>query len=160
VAEILVQEVDRALANGNRQLAGQLLDSLRSVQGDHPELARLQDRLNEGGGGKALTTRDRNNIQRAQQRAENALSRDPQTLGTIKDAVNQYDRIQVISNVAVGMSILRGQIEEAFTAAARYETSKGNVKAVREIITIARSRSWLTPDLLQIEKTLDATQSP
>jgi tetratricopeptide (TPR) repeat protein len=160
VAEILVQEVDRALANGNMELAGQLLNSLRSVQGDHPDMARLQDRLNDGGGGKALSARDRNNIQRAQQRAENALSRDPQTLGTIKDAVKEYGRIQLISNVAVGMSILRGQIEEAFAAAARYEMSKGNVKAVREIIAIARSRRWLTPDLLQIEKTMDATQSP
>jgi hypothetical protein len=162
VADILVDEVDRALATGNQQLAGQLLDSLRSVQGDHPELARLQDRSKDAGGGsgKALTGRNQTSVTRAQQRAQSALNRNPQTLGTVKDALREYDRAQFVSNVASGMSILRAQIQEAFAAAARYEMSKGNVKGVREIIAIARSRDWLTPDLLQIEKGMDATQSP
>jgi serine/threonine protein kinase len=163
VADILVQEIDRALANGSRQIAGQLIDSLRSVQFDHPELARLQSRMEDttsGGGAKPLSARNRTALERAMDRVETALKRDPQTLGSVKDALKEYDRAQSISNVASGMSILRGQIEEAFSAAAQYEISKTNLKQAREVIAIARSRSWLTPELLQIEKTMDATQSP
>jgi hypothetical protein len=110
-------------------------------------------------GSKRLTRTKEVSLKRAMDRCEQALKRSPQTLDSVSDALKEYDKAQQVSSVASGLSILRTRIEEAFVMATQNETSSGNAKRAREIIAIARSRGWLTPDLLQVEQAMDGKPS-
>jgi hypothetical protein len=110
--------------------------------------------------GKPLTKSQKAALDRAKEKLDKILNREPQSLDSIEDALREYGNAQRISNVASGMSIYRARIEEAFVPAVRYEMGKGNTKQAQRIIAIARVREWMTPDLQQLEQTLDATQSP
>lgn len=161
IAGVLVSQAERTMLTGNRESTGRLLAQIRSIQPEHPRLAELQADLAQlESTPHDLTRRQQADLDRAARyidKANEYLARTPLDLRAADAATDQYDRASGLAPLAPGLPYLRERIIAAYAVAAQTELNNGEEGRASKVIGLARKRSWLSPELEQLENGMKAS---
>jgi serine/threonine protein kinase len=164
ICEVLVAEATRAEVVGNVESTRQLIGQISSLQPGHPALVGLQAGLTQMEAAPvAPTRRQQAGMGKAASyiaKANEYLSRTPMNLRWADAATDEYDRASTVAPLAPGLPYLKDRIIAAYAAAAQTELDGKEVKRALRVISYARERKWLSPELEQLESRIKAAAQP
>jgi hypothetical protein len=155
----LVDEVDRARRANELDTAQAALDQARSVQPDHPRLAKLQADIGERR--VTLDKRSRKAREKASEhlsRAEQLLARSPLVVKVVADAHDHYDEAAQLTPEDPALDQMKQRIVFGYVVAAQYELNRNEPRRALNVVNYARRRNVATPELETIERTASAVQ--
>lgn len=160
IGDVLAAEATHAASTGNANATGRLIALLRSVQPKHPQMEPLLASLSTMESQPvSLTRRQQDNLDRAARyiaKAHEFLVRRPMNLRMADAATDQYDKATEATPLAPGLPFLKERIIAEYAVAVRTELGDKEKKRALKIISNARERGWLSPDLEQLEAQLNA----
>jgi serine/threonine-protein kinase PpkA len=163
LANVLADEAEAAEASGNADSSRELIEQVQSLQPTHPKLPGLQTRLEQlQSSPTALDARDRGRRQKAAKyiaRAVEDLDRKPLDFKAVDDATDQYDRALSTAPKAPGLPSLKERLVAAYPAAVQTLLDLHDTKRARKLIANAHKRNWSSPELEQLETTLESGTS-
>lgn len=150
VADALVANADRARKANDLAGATRLLDQARSVQPDHPRIARLQSDLDARQ--VKLQRRAQENLADANAHIAKAkIYLDRQvSLRNIAEANDHYDAALSLSPDIPELAGLRRRVLEGYTQAAQAELAANEAARAMKVLTYARKRNMSSPSLEQL----------
>ena len=160
VANVLADEAAAAEAAGNVDSSKQLIDQIQSLQPSQPKLADLQTRLEQlQTTPAALDAKARGRLDRAAKyiaRAEEDLSKTPLDFKSVDDATDYYDRALSAEPKAPGLPSLKERLIAAYPTAVQMALDNHDTKRAQKLIDTAHKHNWSSPELDQLETTLQA----
>jgi len=163
LANVLADEAEDAEASGNLDSSKQLIDQVQSLQPTHPKLPDLQARLQQmQTSPTALDARNRGRLEKAGKyikRAEEDLDRKPLDFKAVDDATDQYDRALSTAPKAPGLPSLKERLVATYPTAVQAVLDLHDTKRAQKLIGNARKRNWSSPELDQLETTLQSGSS-
>jgi tetratricopeptide (TPR) repeat protein len=158
LANVLADEAEAAEASGDLDSARQLIDEVQSLQPTQPKLPGLQARLQQlESSPAALDARDRGRLDRAAKnivRAQEDLGHQPLDFKAVDDATDQYDKALAAAPKAPGLPSLKERLIVAYAIAIQTALDLHDTKRAQKLITNAHKRNWSSPELDQLETTL------
>jgi len=158
LANVLADEAEDAEASGNLDSSKELVDQVQSLQPAHPKLPGLQARLQQMQSSPiALDARERGRLEKAAKyiaRAEEDLRREPLDFKAVDDATDQYDRALSTAPKAPGLPSLKERLIAAYPTAVQTVLDLHDTKRAQKLIGAAHKRNWSSPELEQLEMTL------
>lgn len=160
IGDVLAAEAMHAASTGNVNSTGRLIALLRSVQPKHKQMEPLLASLSAMESAPvALTRRQQDNLDRAARyiaKAHEFLVRRPMNLRVADAATDQYDKATEATPLAPGLPFLKERLIAEYAVAARTELADKEDKRALKIISNARNRGWLSSELEQLEKQINA----
>jgi serine/threonine protein kinase len=164
LANVLADEAEDAEASGNLDSSRQLIDQVQSLQPTHPKLPALQARFQQlQSSPVALDARDRGRLEKAAKyvaRAVEDLGRKPLDFKAMDDATDQYDKALSTAPKAPGLPSLKERLIAAYPIAVQTELDLHDTKRAQKLIGTAHKHNWLSPELDQLEATLQGGSVP
>jgi hypothetical protein len=157
VADALIVQVERARKVEDTDTALALLADARSVQPDHPRIARLQADLDERK--LKLQRRAAANLQDAGEhiaRARVYLDRTPIKLRNVAEANDHYDEAVETAPSAPDLNALRERILAGYASAAQAELAANEPARALKVLMYARKRKMSSAPLDQLEPQIQA----
>ncbi|HKE96712.1 MAG TPA: hypothetical protein VKB34_20550, partial [Povalibacter sp.] len=158
IAYVLVEEAQHAQSVGDAESLRTLITQIASVQPDHPQLVPLQTALLQLAATPAeLSRREATNLDRAAKyvaKSYEYLTRKPFDLRAADLATDQYDRAAQLAPMAPGLPSLRERLIAAYAEAVQTEIDAHDPRRALRMISLARKRNWMTPDLEQLEASI------
>lgn len=150
VADALVANAERARKANDVEGAMKLLDQARSVQPDHPRIARLQSDLDERK--VKLQRRAQENLADANAHITKAkIYLDRQiSLRNIAEANDHYDEALSLAPDVPELAGIRRRVLEGYTNAAKAELAANEASRAMKVLTYARKRNMSSPSLEQL----------
>ena len=163
LANVLADEAEDAEASGNLDSSKQLIDQVQSLQPTHPKLPELQARFQQlQSSPTALDARNRSRLERAAKyiaRAAEDLDRRPLDFKAVDDATDQYDRALSTAPKAPGLPSLQERLVAAYPTAVQTALDLHDTKRAQKLIVNAHKHNWSSPELDQLETTLQSDNS-
>jgi hypothetical protein len=160
IGDVLAAEAMHAASTGNVNSTGRLIALLRSVQPKHKQMEPLMASLSAMESEPiSLTRRQQDNLDKAARyiaKAHEFLIRKPMNLRMADAATDQYDKATEATPLAPGLPFLKERIIAEYAVAVRTELADKEKKRAQKIISNARERGWLSPELEQLESQINA----
>jgi hypothetical protein len=160
IIRIVAAEAERTAAAGDRGRTQQYIAAIRALQPNDPALPELEARLKAMQESPVvLSVRQQERYGRSAasiERAYEALQSQPLDQQAIDAAMGEYARAESLVAQAPGLPMLKDRIIVAFPAATRNELAKDNSRRALKVISVARARGWVTPELEMLEQTAKA----
>lgn len=157
ITRIVAAEAERTAAAGDRGRTRQYIAAIRALQPNDPALPELEARLKAMQESPVvLSVRQQERYGRSAEsieRAYEALQSQPLDQQAIDTAIGEYARAESLVAQAPGLPMLKDRIIVAFPAATRNELARDNSRRALKVISVARARGWVTPELEVLEKT-------
>ena len=164
IAGVLSDEVEHAVAAGDKARAQQCLARLRALQPAAGSLTGLEARVQAlDVSPVVLSARQQDRYSRSAQsieRANSYLDNQPLNLRTLDQAADEYARASALVTTAPGLPLLKERITVAFPEAARVELIHDKSKRALKLVQTARERGFASPDLDPLEARAKATMRP
>jgi serine/threonine protein kinase len=164
VADVLADEAEDAEASGNLDSSRQLIDQVQSLQPFHRKLPALQARFQQlQSSPTALDARDRSRLEKAAKyiaRAVENLDRKPMNFKSLDDATDQYDKALSTAPQSPGLPSLKERLIAAYPAAVQTALDEHDTKRAQKLIGSAHKRNLSSPELDQLEATLQGASTP
>ncbi len=155
IARVLTEEALHAESVRDADALRALIPQIAWVQPGHPKLVELQSALNEiQSNPTERSRREAASLDRAAKHVAKAyeyLDREPYDLRAADAATDEYDRASSALASAPGLPLLRERLIGSYAEAAQTELAGNDTKAALRVISVARKRKWMSPELEQIE---------
>jgi hypothetical protein len=155
IARVLTEEALHAESVGDADALRTLIPQIAWIQPGHPQLVELQSALNDiQSNPTELSRRETINLERAEKHVAKAyehLDREPYDLRAADAATDEYDRASSALERAPGLPLLRERLIGSYAEAVQTELADDDSKAALRVISFARKRKWMTPELEQME---------
>ncbi len=168
VAELLLDEASKAVANHEYDTALASLDLAESIRSSNPRVAQVRDEiallrsveLPQLTAGEVEQTPDQKRAGRLIAQAQSNLNRKPLTLSRVKAAATLYERAVKYTPDSAAPAQLRSQITAAYQSLAETYMANDEPRKARDVIEQARQHDWLSADIPQLEVLIQASAQP
>jgi tetratricopeptide (TPR) repeat protein len=158
LAAMLVEEGQEKLAKGDAAGSERSLADLRLVSPGHPRLAALEREHQRQLQRIERQLRQREELEAKAERyivqGSRYLQRQPMTLRLAHAATRHFDKAAQLAPQMAQLEDFKGEIQQAYAAAARTALRRGRRGDALAMIEFARERDWLTDELTLIEGSL------
>jgi len=154
IADTLIGNAERARKSDDVDGALRLLDQARSVQPNHPKLARLQSDLNERKV-KLARRAEENQVEAGQHIAKARIYLDRElSLRNIGEANDHYDEAVSLAPTVADLPSVRKRILDGYAAAAQQELNASQPSRALKVLVYARKRNMSSPSLEKLDGTI------
>jgi hypothetical protein len=154
IADTLIGNAERARKSDDVDGALRFLDQARSVQPNHPKLARLQSDLNERKVKLARRAQE-NEVEAGQHIAKAKIYLDRElSLRNIGEANDHYDEAISLSPTVADLPSVRKRILDGYAAAAQQELNASQPSRALKVLVYARKRNMSSPSLEKLDGTI------
>jgi len=154
VAAILVAEAARTESARDIYTSRLLLDRIRALQPDQPQLAGLRERFEQLlSAPGSLAQRERTRLAQAAQyisQANTDLGRDPVDFRAVDAATEQYDRALSTAPAAPGLPSLQERLVNTYAVLVRTQLDQHDSKRAAKLLGVARQHHWSSLELDQL----------
>ena len=154
IADTLIASAERARKSDDVDGALRFLDQARSVQPNHPKLARLQSDLEERKVKLARRAQE-NQVEAGQHLAKARIYLDRElSLRNIGEANDHYDEAVELAPTGADLPTIRKRILDGYAAVARQELSANQPSRALKVLLYARKRNMSSPMLEKLDGTI------
>jgi len=154
IADTLIGNAERARKADDVDGALRFLDQARSVQPNHPKLARLQSDLNERKVKLARRAQE-NQVEAGQHIAKAKIYLDRElSLRNIGEANDHYDEAVALAPTVADLPSVRKRILDGYAAAAQQELNASQPSRALKVLVYARKRNMSSPSLEKLDGTI------
>jgi hypothetical protein len=161
VADILAAEAARTESSRDIYTTRLLIDRIRTLQPDQPQLADLQGRLERLlAAPGSLDARERTRLEQAARyifQANTDLGRDPLDFHAVDDATTQYDKARSVAPAAPGLPSLQERLVNSYAVAVRTELNNHEPKRAEKLLSTAHRHHWSSAELEQLQSAVALT---
>ena len=163
VTAILTEEVIQSESIHDIYTSRLLINRIKMLQPDQPQLADLQERLEQ----LMLTTdfpgaQERGRLAQATKyisEANTDLGREPLDARALDDATEQYDRALSTASTAPGLPSLKERLVHAYAVVARAALENNDPQGADRLLNAAQKHNWSSLDLDQLHSDLTTRKS-
>ncbi|MBB6096045.1 serine/threonine protein kinase [Povalibacter uvarum] len=158
IANVLAQEAEHARSVRDADALRRLIPQIAWVQPGHPKLVELQSQLAAlEASPTELTRRQAANLEKAARHVAKAyelIERKPYDIRAADAATDEYDRAASAVAMAPGLPLLKERLISSYPQAVRTELNDNDTRNALKMINLARKRKWLSPELEQMEASI------